>query len=182
MVSRGCAAAFLLTAVCVAEARATPCPLFMRASSTAKSELPVFEFEFSGTCKGIILSDIKVYSESDQTAPVCDVHVPAKRRSRKRVVRELASIFDKRHRKGSLLPGRVFEAGWKYGSVPHGFVAASPCKPLARNERYVISVSGTCFGYQPFEIDQRGRAIIVRDPPLSQAEAHCGPQFHPSGP
>jgi len=139
----------LVVAVAVANgvAVASTCPAFVWLGLGSKDR-DTFFFGASGTCEEIDIFAIRV-GPLDEREPICEIHAP------------------------SPTSTRVFESGWRYGAVPHGFVERRKCETLRPGGTYWISVVGACNGTRYFRVDKRGHLKITSR--LEGPDRTCGP-------
>ena len=111
-----------------------------------------FFFGASGTCEPIEVFSIQVGTVGGNE-PICIVHA------------------------SSPTSTPVLAGGWKYGSVPNGFVERKKCEPLKPGQTYRISVVGSCVGERFFRVDRLGHLKMSTS--LKSEELRCGPRGGP---
>jgi len=127
--------AALVVAVANDAAVASTCPAFVWLGEGSKDR-DTFFFGASGTCEAIDIFAIRV-GPLDKRDPICEIHAPLPTST------------------------RVFESGWRYGTVPEGFVERRKCEALKPGGTYWISVFGACNGTRYFRVDKRGHLKIT---------------------
>jgi hypothetical protein len=127
-------AAFVIV-VASGAAVASTCPAFVWLGSGSKDK-DTFFFGVSGTCEAIDIFAISV-GALDERDPICEVHAPTPTST------------------------RLFKSGWRYGTVPEGFVERRKCETLKPGGTYWISVVGSCIGRRYFLVDKHGHLKIT---------------------
>jgi len=139
-------------AVCgISVAVASTCPAFVWLGGDAKTR-DTFFFGASGTCESIEIDSIQI-GPVDGGDPTCIVHAASPALS------------------------RVLDGGWRYGSIPDGFVERRKCEPLKAGQNYRIKVFGSCVGERFFHVDRAGHLKIRTS--LKGEERLCGPRARP---